>query len=319
MEIYNINNIEVLQIEITSLCNARCPGCARNSLTNFSYMENYTWENLIKQENLKYIRRLAFNGNYGDFICHPNSIDFLYKITKKNLEIFIHTNAGIRSAEYWKSLADVLKTFHNHKVVFAIDGTTEEIHSNHRQNTRLSKVLENAKAFISQGGNASWSFVTFKENQHQIIDARNMALEYGFKEFLLVNSYTPILINSKNKELHSLEVGKYIYNLYKHRYFMTPINKIERNFDNSNCPWIKVRRLQIDSDGIVYPCCWSAIYASNVLDIDYTKALSIKNYTLQEIIESNFFQVTITNKLKDQNSYCNTKCAGKSEDFKIHY
>lgn len=319
MKIYNFDEIKVLQIEITSICNARCPGCARSNLTNYSYMDILTWNKLITQENLQHIKRLVFNGNYGDFICHPNSLEFLSKIDKKDLEIIINTNAGVRSSDYWQSLADILNKFNNHKVVFAIDGTSEETHTRHRQNTKLSKVLANAKTFIEHGGNASWSFITFKENEHEIVDARNMALEYGFKEFLLVNSYSPLILNSQAQSLKALEPGKYIYYLYKYRYLMTSIDKIEPYNNNSNCPWSKVRRLQIDSDGIVYPCCWSAIYSSNILDIDYNQALSVKNNTLQEILESRFYQEIITNKIQDQTSYCNTKCSAKTIDFKIHY
>jgi len=319
MMVYKFNEIKVLSIEITSICNAKCPGCARLSLTNYSYMDDITWNKLIIQENLQHIKRLIFNGNYGDFICHPKSLYFLSKIYKRDIEIIINTNAGIRSSAYWKSLAAILQTFENHKVIFAIDGTTEETHSNHRQNTKLSKVLKNATTFISHGGNACWSFITFKENEHQIIHARNMAIEYGFKEFRLVNSYSNLMINSQGKPLQALQPVKYLSYLYKYRHSEIPMNKIEKNTDNYNCPWVEVRRLQIDSDGIVYPCCWSAIYSSNILNLDYSKALSIKDYSLQEILKSNFYQKIITDKIQDETSYCNTKCPGKKIDFKIHY
>lgn len=314
-KIIKFDNIKILRIEITDHCNARCPGCSRSNLDIFQHMSMQTWKNLVSNNNLSNIKRLYFNGNYGDFIVHPNSIDFLDAIPKKEIEIVISTNGGTKSLTYWNDLSNILKKFSNHLVIFGIDGTTDDIHQLHRRNVPLDKVLANAKTFIDNGGNASWQFVTFRHNLYEISKAYITAFRLGFKEFFLHNSYVSSITGTDNFQLESLDSEEFA-KLYKTYYFsFHTLEGISDRYDklNSICPWVGLKRVQINSDGTVWPCCWTADVAINPLELDLTSNIpNINACDLKDVIESSFFQEIITSKIHQKNGYCDTACRGKN-------
>jgi MoaA/NifB/PqqE/SkfB family radical SAM enzyme len=250
---WNIEDIHQLQIEITSVCNAKCPGCARLNLKKFSHMSLEIWNKVIQSLINSNIKTIKFNGNFGDFICHPTSLDFL-KLLPKNLNIEISTNGSIRTNEYWKELAKILLDFKNHIVIFGIDGIDQTSHSRHRINTEYNRIINNAQVFIQSGGIAAWKMITFKENKDQILEARRLAIQYKFKRFLLLNSYTQKL----NNNLTALDQKEY-FNLLKFNYDFSPLEKIAGKNGQENCFWNNMRMLQIMSDGSVWPCCYMAL------------------------------------------------------------
>ena len=313
MKVFNFDLIKVLRVEITTVCNAQCGGCPRKFLSEHQHMRQEIWNSLISEENLINIKRIYFNGNYGDFSCHPDSLRYLSKIKNKNIEIIISTNGSTRNVAYWKELAAILCQFSNHLVIFALDGATHETHSMHRANTNFKKILENAEAFILNGGNASWQFITFKENIHEIAEAHSMAIRSKFKEFLVKNSYSAVIGN-----LHSLETEEYLSYLKKYKYNLVRLASLNNSFDTA-CPWIKLSRLQINVDGSVWPCCWTADILSNHLNADLDSIPTLDHFSLEETINSKFFQEYITDQLYDTNSYCSNSCPAKFKDVKFVY
>jgi MoaA/NifB/PqqE/SkfB family radical SAM enzyme len=317
MKIFNFENIKVLRIEITSVCNAKCGGCARRNLSKFQHMDLSTWNNIINLDNLKHIEQLYFNGNYGDFTCHPLSLNFLEEIKNKNIDIIISTNGSVHNESYWTELASVLKKFRNHLVIFAIDGATEETHSLHRENTKFSKIVNNATEFISMGGNASWQFITFEENKHEIVSAYKFAKDLKFNEFYLQNSYSSIT-NSNGKKLHPLDSTQYLEYFLKYKFKKNNISQFPSG-GISKCPWTKLSRIQINLDGTVWPCCWTAETSSNLLNVDLENVPNLNDYSLEEIINLNFYQKTITDIVNSESSYCNLQCPAKNIDLKVIY
>ena len=74
---YNIEDIREVHLEISSLCNARCPECPRN-YRGFPYNDGYPETNLTLDQVqqifdpnfIGQIETLLINGNYGDFIMN---------------------------------------------------------------------------------------------------------------------------------------------------------------------------------------------------------------------------------------------------------
>lgn len=302
---WNIEDIHQLQIEITTVCNARCPGCARLNLKKFNHMSLDSWNKII--QNFNNIKTIKFNGNFGDFICHPRSLEFL-KLLPTNLNIEISTNGGIRDSDYWKELSEVLIKFKNHMVIFGIDGTDQITHSNHRINTNFEKVINNAKIFIQSGGNAAWKMITFEENKHQIVEARKLAILYKFKRFLLLNSYAHKLSN----DLTSLNQNEY-FEFLKFNYDFNPFEKIINSNNQENCFWNKMRMLQIMSDGSVWPCCYMALDNLDELPFIKNKKIpTLNEFSLKEILSSELFQNYFSNEIKKSEiSFCNDRCPAR--------
>lgn len=188
-------------LELTAACNARCPACARTQhfikegksikgSTNISMevIENIfslPWPNL---------RQINVDGNYGDSLFHPQSLDILNKIIElhpnhANVKLFISTNGGFFNEEFWTNLAGIFKQFHPDSAIeFGIDGIDAETHARYRVNTDLNKVLKNAQAFINAGGRAEWKWIGFEWNDHQLEDAKKLAEQMGFDSFRFKNT-----------------------------------------------------------------------------------------------------------------------------------
>jgi hypothetical protein len=52
----------------------------------------------------------------------------------------------------------------------------------------LTKTIANARAFINAGGSATWQFIPWAHNEHQIKDCMRLSQELGFKKFKFVKS-----------------------------------------------------------------------------------------------------------------------------------
>jgi hypothetical protein len=59
----------------------------------------------------------------------------------------------------------------------------EDTNHLYRQKVKWERVMENAKAFIDRGGHAKWDFIVFKHNEHQVDEARQLAMDMGFEKF----------------------------------------------------------------------------------------------------------------------------------------
>ena len=197
---YQIDKTNYMMLEFTSACNARCPDCARTK--NFInknitpegslHLTKQNMNNLfgVKWNNL---RKINIDGNYGDSMYHPHALELLEIIMRtqdaSKIKLYIDTNGGYKTPEFWKALADIMKYFNPTScVTFGIDGVDNETHQRYRVRVNLDKVFENAQAFMSQGGLAEWKWIGFDWNDHQLDKAKQMAKEMGFDAFIYKNT-----------------------------------------------------------------------------------------------------------------------------------
>lgn len=262
-----IAEIKDVHLEISSLCNARCPICPRN-FKGYPYNDGYIEKNLSFNESkkiftptfLKQLRSIRVNGNFGDIVMNPESLDILEYFKKENsfLKITVSTNGSARDKNFWKRLAQLAE------IDFCLDGL-EDTHTIYRQNTNWKTIIKNAQIVIENKGIANWKFIKFDHNAHQIDECKKLSEELGFSQFKLTdhgrnsgpaydtygnlvnilgnyNGETsfPILFHKKKTDLVLLEDiihGK------------TPKKNII-------CQTKKFKSIYISSTGDVYPCCW---------------------------------------------------------------
>ena len=177
-----------LHLEPTSKCNAKCPQCPRNVFGSSHLLDNLQEEDfpieLLQQIDIPVLNDVLINGNYGDIVMHSNPKQFIEALVNKwgarreQPTLRIHTNGSALKKDFWEYLGSL--KIH---IEFGIDGVTNEEHILYRQNTRLDKVLENAKYFINAGGEASWAMTLFKHNQNSVATAKQMAKDLGFMTF----------------------------------------------------------------------------------------------------------------------------------------
>ena len=303
-----------LDIENSSICNARCPQCIRESRAG-----DYTWFdqtylttdffNRIPDDVYLGLRKILFSGTMGDPCAAPNFLDVVRLVRSKNpnMLIKISTNGGMKDETFWQELVSVLGN--NHEVTFAIDGLEDTNHI-YRVNVSWNKVMRNSKAFISSGGYAAWQFIVFKHNEHQVEIAEHLSKQLGFKNFFARPSHRFAADQVLNKTTVGAE-GVLIQPPTKQKY----VHVVLRNPTRSSfSQWLKESEhvpiecyaqydssLYIDSTGRVFPCCYLAagMYNRHGLDLPdrwddlYAQAGSHCNlYTAvwNEIIHSDFFE-----------------------------
>ena len=266
-----------IEIEITSKCNARCPGCSRTvkgethprlNVADFSY------ENFIKYVPAKALKNkyLEFCGVFGDTIMHKDVYKiFEYCKTAGASHITLDTNGGVKSKEWWGKLAQL-----GVGVTFSVDGHRETNHL-YRVNTKFSKILENMKAFSKAGGTGCWEYIVFDHNESEIEIAREEAKKLGF-EFVLrrssrnTESWTSYI---KRKENGKTVIKKFTVSQTNKKYQHSKENEVIKSSDDHiqinekltkkeiKCLLYNDKKLFLSFDGKLWPCCYfNDIYKS---------------------------------------------------------
>lgn len=267
-DMFPFSELKTVQIEITTKCQASCPMCARNirggPVNPNLKMADWTlaeFKTIFNKEVCNQIETVIFCGSFGEPIVNSDLLAMCQYLQdmNSNLAVRIHTNGSAKNQEWWKSLATSLPV--NHMITFGIDGL-EDTHSVHRKGTDFNQILRNAKAFISAGGQAEWSYIKFKHNEHQVDQAKTLATEYGFKSFIVKNS---IRFNGDQYDVLDLD-KKIVYNIKPPsdnvvRFVDKDIIKNYNNwFDNVqiDCHVLKYKEIYIDAYKNMFPCCWIA-------------------------------------------------------------
>ena len=179
MSFITIDNLNVINVELTDYCNAACPMCSRFKWDGSLYKEkvnsNHTSLSLIKDKIsikvIKQLKKFYSIGTFGDPLMNPECFQIYewIKLHNESCKLEMHSNGGGRSTDFWSALGSL-----GVEVVFGLDGIEDTNHL-YRRNVKWDKVMENVKAFISAGGKASWKFLIFKHNEHQIEEAKELS------------------------------------------------------------------------------------------------------------------------------------------------
>lgn len=191
---YQYTEITTVHLEMTELCNASCPMCARNlnggdvnPLLKNNELSILDIKHIFPRDFVKQLKRLYMCGNYGDPAVAKDTLKAFDYFRKNNakLNLSMHTNGSIKKPEWWAELAKVIGS--RGYVIFGIDGLEDTNHI-YRQGTVWNKLIENVKSFIQAGGRARWDYIVFAHNEHQIEQARKFSQELGFEKFNIKKS-----------------------------------------------------------------------------------------------------------------------------------
>jgi MoaA/NifB/PqqE/SkfB family radical SAM enzyme len=184
---------------------------------------------------------------------HPEFLEFLeFAKTLNRFTFIIHTNGSLRNVAYWHSLAKVLKNT-DHRVMFSVDGLADTNHI-YRQKTSWNKIIDNARSFIESGGNASWQYLIFPWNQHQVDEAKQLSIDLGFKEFMSRHDrsgVSKISLDSIAKKKENNDTGS-------HKTDIETINKNLSSLVNNEieCNNQNKKMFFIGFDSRLWPCCF---------------------------------------------------------------
>lgn len=256
-----------LQVENTTKCNAWCPACARNQsgygLNPSLVIEDLPtarFEEVLKK--LPNLNTIQFSGTYGDTMAAANVLEHIDLAIKYADKIQIHTHGGIRSAQWWTNLAEILKN-KQHDIWFGLDGL-KGVHEIHRQGTDFHKTIANATAFITAGGYATWQFIPWAHNEHQIKDCMRLSQQLGFKKFKFLTSVREKLQAKHWQTGQAIEFRPWSRSTTTNTYHLNP------NRDNlklSDCRHLENTTIYLNANGSISPCCYLNVYRTAKEDI----------------------------------------------------
>ena len=349
--------IDEIMVEITSNCQAMCLDCGRNidgvklnphlTFGPNGNMKFETFKSVFNKEVLPNFKKIEFDGNFGDSMIHPDSLEFVRYIAKEFPGIIfeINTNGGYHDPDYWYELGQITSNAFSNKdqVRFGIDGINNETHDKYRRNVVFDRIIENATAFIKGGGYAVWKYLEFEHNHNQIEDAKKMASELGFYKFSIKKT------RWREEAIRKLQgKEKYVVGAENKKYAQTKFSTVSETHSSKNelfkkiekqmnsfkdftneceivCPWLANKRIQIEYDGRVWQCCHlSGKYGSGrgfaMRDYQYyvdkhgTEWNNINNKSLQDIFDHpywNDLHDSFNNKTTDTTNPRIRRCAEK--------
>jgi MoaA/NifB/PqqE/SkfB family radical SAM enzyme len=257
VEIKTFNDVKWIQIETSSKCNASCPMCARNNngigIVDWLVEEDISTDRVqTVVDQLPNLEMIQFCGTLGEPVIAHNFLELIAIAKQKGTRIWINTNGSLRTAQWWANLACELAEV-KHDVWFGIDGL-EGVHEIYRQGTNYQKIIDNATAFIQAGGYATWQFIPYAHNEHQVRDCFKLSQKLGFKKFHLVKSFRrdQQARHYKTGEPFNLKPPKKIYNIIK-------MPKENTHVDPSNCMQIEQSSIYMSADGRLSQCCYYAL------------------------------------------------------------
>lgn len=295
-----LDKVKKFEIELSSYCNARCPLCVRQELGTDKERSDFSKNHLTVDQIKHLIKQLPdpknvvfyFGGIGGDPMMNPDIVE-IFEYCSMNLKsVSMDTNASLRSTETWKKLGDISHKY-GADITFSIDGLEDTNHI-YRIRTDWDKIIDNATAYINAGGFATWKYIVFKHNQHQVEQAREMSKALGFKEFTYENSVRhynnagPLQPEPPtNVELQKIKT-------YADQ---IPVKEI-------NCKALKRNMLYVSSDFRLYPCCyfhsWHS-YEKDTVENYMNMNNSLDQRSLKDIVTDKFFVNKLVNDWNDSN------------------
>jgi len=318
---YTYSDIRHVHLEISTRCNAACPGCPRN-LCGVDVIDDFPLHDMTLAEAerifipqfVKQLNKIHINGNLGDFITARDGLAIVqyFRQHNKQLVIDISTNAGVRS-DMWAELAHL-----NVIVRFCLDGL-EGTHELYRQQTKWTTVIDNATAFIQAGGHAVWKMIQFDHNQHQEQDCHKLSQQLGFKAFEFVDhgrNAFPVF-DQKGRFRH--HIGSHDQPVAFERVLW--IHSDGRDGKRSlpvtpkkiSCKSVAERSVYVSATGEISPCCWLGFYPRTMYHLGndrIVEMLPASNNALEVGIEQaiEWFNLVKESWSGDQLTQCNTEC-----------
>jgi len=278
-------DIKILHLEPTTICNAKCSQCARENpdlYVDSLNRNDITLKKCIELFGTTFIKNLDkmfMCGDFGDPAAGKHTLEIFEYFRKVNPQITLgmNTNGSIGNKQWWIKLAKILNT-PNDFVVFSIDGLKDTNHI-YRRGVNWDKLINNATTFIEHGGSAHWDMLIFEHNEHQLSEAEELANTLGFNFFR--SKVSKRFLTNPIKGLEPPKTFK-LPNT-------TDISKVK-------CHALEDNSIYVSADGKILPCCWIGVYTYN--SDDY----------LTELLNSNNWNKLVTSWNNNPHSICLDTC-----------
>lgn len=318
-----INDIVSIEIESTSNCNAKCPGCFRTNnpdLYDINYISILDFKRIFPSKEFIENKRFQFFGVLGDHLLNPDCYEITKYLIDNDGSVRISTNGGYGSKNLWDKLGILSETSNRLLLTFSVDGYSSSNHL-YRIGTNFDTILRNMEIYSNIGNRkvlGEWVYLLFDHNIHDIEKAANKSLELGldFKiKYSLRNIATdwnvliknipeklrPVNIKYDQEQYIDLELSKFNLELKeKINSKNYPSNIDTKLYDTISCRYYDEKRLFVAYNKTLWPCCflWDSYLSrtkkNSTMPIDYFDHYqngfnSLEKYSIQEILDHIWF------------------------------
>jgi radical SAM protein with 4Fe4S-binding SPASM domain len=229
-----------LIIETGAVCTLKCPFCPQNQ-DDFNLSRDFLkfsdFKKIVDYFEVFVDTILLFN--WGEPLLNPDLSDMIMYAAKKEIRTIVHSNLNFLTAQ----MAETLIKAGLSELTASIDGASEESYQFYRRGGSLKVALENLKTLINKKKTLkmetpyiAWKFLVFRQNEHEINKAKEIANEIGvsinFAFAVAPGEFEPSLEEYNNKNF----TDKFI------KYYGLPCDQL----------W---KAPVIHSDGTIFPCC----------------------------------------------------------------
>tara|TARA_B100001093_G_C26764713_1_gene987334 strand:+ start:243 stop:1322 length:1080 start_codon:yes stop_codon:yes gene_type:complete len=273
-----IDDIIKIELEITSDCNAACPGCARTRHIDKLLVTQFSFNDLKRIfPDVRHIKGKEFKlcGVLGDPMIHPEVVDITEYLLGNGGSVTISTNAGVGKKEDYYRLGMLSSKFTNKFIMQAcIDGHRETNHI-YRVNTKFDVIERNLKEFAKNSYKEQdknrWVFIVFDHNEYEIEAAKKHATELGMVFYTRtgmrndLHNWIAELGKKNNKAQKVISTSKehkgkqQVLELDK----LIATNKVDtETLKTIKCKYVHEGELFINSQQQLWPCCflWDTMF-----------------------------------------------------------
>jgi len=248
--------IEEVEVELTSICNAKCQLCYRNYKSYQPAKVVRPLADVIEQlKTYEHLKRIKLVGVESEPTLYPHFHEFVTWLKDNNIQIEICTNGDTNNPAWWEQLGNILKE--EDEVYFTVCGSTQELHETYRRNTKLENILRNAAAMRKAGkANDYAQCIRFEYNNEDFNSD-------AFKEMVSEFSHVYWTETYLHKDLDNYVDTDGMEKLTPPADKINEYLRIERLADalyksggsrETTCIAVQSSSVQIDVYGKVYPC-----------------------------------------------------------------
>jgi MoaA/NifB/PqqE/SkfB family radical SAM enzyme len=284
-----LENVEEIELELTGVCNLKCPLCTRN----YSHAKHQLVSNqrplteiinqLDKYPNLKHIN---IAGTVSEPTLYKDIIPLMEYLVKRNLSIDFYSNASILNFDLWGYFGKLfIKP--EQRVIFTICGSTQELHEKYRKGSLLQNVLLNARWFSNNNESKSdWmQYIVFDYNEEDSKSEKTLDILNSFSNVMIVGSEGKRRINEYNKNFDNDIIPVADRKLKIDTIFKRGETLLKKKSSCTiDCKSFKQKRIYIDQFGKVFACYNLAEYYPDQFFIEeFDNAIKKYYYSFEDI------------------------------------
>lgn len=269
--------VEVVELDLTTMCNASCPLCFRNHKDFPKKFQKPFARNTIDILNqlvqFKNLKKVELIGQLSEPTTHPSFVQIVKGLKQLGKQVKICTNGDLYEDDFWEILGQNLDS--NDEVWFTICGSTEEMHAKYRIGTSLKKILRHASALRSKNKIDGARALTFQYNQEDLASENFYNIIQTFSKVEWISSNIPDLKIQFERpfQISDFNPPKEILDSYRR---LDSFSRIASS--KIDCQSIDEHQIQIDPFGNIYPCyLYFESYADDTWTGDYSNILASKH------------------------------------------